>query len=105
MSTTPTRLAARCSLFAAVFLVLPHWTVAHADPAAPAPEPVLQPLAPGQVLRTPPGSSTDEVSTRSATGAYQPPNPTPCPAKLSPQTWSNSAGNSTNSHRSVAPMP
>nr|WP_186246030.1 DUF4185 domain-containing protein [Mycobacterium simulans] len=33
------------------------WT-AHADPAAPAPEPILQPLAPGQVLRIGPTAGT-----------------------------------------------
>ncbi len=61
MSTTHTRFAARCSLFAAtaVCLVLPQWiSVAHADPAAPAPEPVVQPLAPGQVLRIGPTAGT-----------------------------------------------
>lgn len=47
----------------------------------------------------------ESVSTCSATGAYQPPNPTPCPAKLSPQICRMPLGNSMNSQRSVAPMP
>ena len=61
VSTTHPRLGARCSLFAAtaVCLVVPQWvSVAHADPPAPAPEPVLQPLAPGQVLRIGPTAGT-----------------------------------------------
>jgi hypothetical protein len=41
-------------------LVVPQWfsSVARADPAAPTPEPVLQPLAPGQVLRIGPTAGT-----------------------------------------------
>lgn len=52
----------RCSLFAAsaVCLVVPQWfwSVARADPPAPAPEPILQPLAPGQVMRIGPTAGT-----------------------------------------------
>jgi hypothetical protein len=52
---------ARCYLFAVsvVCLLVPQsvWA-ARADPPAPAPEPILQPLAPGQVLRIGPTAGT-----------------------------------------------
>jgi Domain of unknown function (DUF4185) len=42
-----------------VCLLLPHClSVAHADPPAPVPEPILPPLAPGQVLRIGPTAGT-----------------------------------------------
>jgi hypothetical protein len=53
----------RCSLLIAsvMSLLVPQsvWAAdAHADPPAPAPEPILQPLAPGQVLRVGPTAGT-----------------------------------------------
>ncbi len=51
----------RRSILAASVLCLlaPHSVpIAHADPAAPVPEPILQPLAPGQVLRIGPAAGT-----------------------------------------------
>jgi hypothetical protein len=47
--------AAAAALLCAV--VLP-WPVAHADPPAPIPEPILPPLAPGQVMRIAPTAGT-----------------------------------------------
>ncbi|MDT7760632.1 MAG: hypothetical protein QOC63_52 [Mycobacterium sp.] len=47
--------AAAAALVCAV--VLP-WPLAHADPPAPFPEPILPPLAPGQVLRIGPAAGT-----------------------------------------------
>jgi hypothetical protein len=50
--------AARRLMLAACLLV-PHCvSLAHADPAAPVPEPILPPLAPGQVLRIGPTAGT-----------------------------------------------
>ncbi|VBA33630.1 DUF4185 domain-containing protein [Mycobacterium pseudokansasii] len=49
---------ARCSLLVATFLVPQWFWVARADPAAPVPEPILPPLAPGQVLRIGPTAGT-----------------------------------------------
>lgn len=51
--------SARVALLAVLCLVTPQsvWR-AHADPPAPAPEPILQPLAPGQVLRIGPTAGT-----------------------------------------------
>ena len=43
--------------------VLLPWPVAYADPPAPAPEPILPPLAPGQVIRIGPTAGTG-TSTR-----------------------------------------
>lgn len=51
-------LVVRCSPLFASLLVLQGCGVAHADPPAPAPAPVLQPLAPGQVLRIGPTAGT-----------------------------------------------
>ncbi|OMC08375.1 DUF4185 domain-containing protein [Mycobacterium sp. SP-6446] len=51
--------SARAALLSVLCLVAPQpvW-LAHADPPAPEPEPVLQPLAPGQVLRIGPTAGT-----------------------------------------------
>ncbi len=62
MSSAHSVLVARCSLLIASLLVpqcfwVESWA-AYADPPAPAPEPVLQPLAPGQVLRIGPTAGT-----------------------------------------------
>lgn len=57
MSAAHTRLVARCSL--ALTLLAPQWfTAARADPPAPEPEPIVGPLAPGQVLRIGPTAGT-----------------------------------------------
>ena len=61
MSSAHTRGGTRCSLlFASVVCLLApqSFSVARADPPAPEPEPVLQPLAPGQVLRIGPTAGT-----------------------------------------------
>ncbi|ORB84588.1 hypothetical protein B1987_13185 [Mycobacterium kansasii] len=52
-------ISARWAVLAALFLIAPQcvW-LAHADPPAPVPEPILQPLAPGQVLRIGPTAGT-----------------------------------------------
>ena len=52
--------ATRCSLLALTLLVPQCFWIdaARADPPAPAPEPILQPLAPGQVLRIGPTAGT-----------------------------------------------
>jgi Domain of unknown function (DUF4185) len=50
--------ATRFSLLVASLLVPQCFWIAHADPPAPAPQPVLQPLAPGQVLRIGPTAGT-----------------------------------------------
>ncbi|HEY4022885.1 MAG TPA: hypothetical protein VGM75_29615, partial [Pseudonocardiaceae bacterium] len=42
----------------ACLLVLQSFSIAHADPPAPMPEPVLQPLAPGEVIRIGPTAGT-----------------------------------------------
>ncbi|OBH26624.1 hypothetical protein A9X03_01380 [Mycobacterium sp. E1715] len=57
MSTAHTRLIARCSLALALIAPQGVW-LAHADPPAPAPEPIVQPLAPGQVVRIGPTAGT-----------------------------------------------
>jgi Domain of unknown function (DUF4185) len=53
---SPTRVAL-ATWVACLFLPQSFWP-AHADPPAPAPEPILQPLAPGQVLRIGPTAGT-----------------------------------------------
>jgi Domain of unknown function (DUF4185) len=61
VSSAHTRLVTRCSLLVAsvvCLLVSQSVWVARADPPAPAPEPILQPLAPGQVLRIGPTAGT-----------------------------------------------
>lgn len=50
--------ATRFSLLVASLLAPQWFWAAHADPPAPAPEPILQPLAPGQVLRIGPTAGT-----------------------------------------------
>ncbi len=57
---TSARTVRRSILAASVLCLLaPHSvSIAHADPAAPVPEPILQPLAPGQVLRIGPAAGT-----------------------------------------------
>ena len=50
--------AARRLVFAACLLAPQCVSFAHADPAAPVPEPILPPLAPGQVLRLGPTAGT-----------------------------------------------
>lgn len=50
--------ATRFSLVAAALLVPQCFWIARADPPAPAPEPILQPLAPGQVVRIGPTAGT-----------------------------------------------
>jgi len=55
----------RCWLFGLSLLVPQLVWVARADPPAPVPEPILQPLAPGQVLRIGPTAGTG-----TATGDY-----------------------------------
>ena len=50
--------AARRFVLAACLLAPQCFSVAHADPAAPVPEPILPPLAPGQVLRIGPTAGT-----------------------------------------------
>ncbi len=50
--------ATRFSLIAAALLVPQCFWAAHADPPAPAPEPILQPLAPGQAVRIGPTAGT-----------------------------------------------
>ncbi|WP_424055117.1 DUF4185 domain-containing protein [Mycobacterium sp.] len=49
---------AGCSLTAAYLFVCQGFSLAHADPPAPMPEPVLQPLAPGEVIRIGPTAGT-----------------------------------------------
>jgi hypothetical protein len=55
---TPGSVASRLTLLAACLLVQQGFSPAHADPPAPAPEPVLHPLAPGQVMRIGPTAGT-----------------------------------------------
>ncbi|MDT5323221.1 MAG: hypothetical protein QOF25_373, partial [Mycobacterium sp.] len=49
-------------------VVLP-WPVAYADPPAPIPEPILRPLAPGQVIRNGPAAGTGTPTTDYDIGA------------------------------------
>ena len=60
MSSAHTRLVARCSLLAVSVLVSQCFWIdaARADPPAPTPEPILGPLAPGQVVRIGPTAGT-----------------------------------------------
>jgi Domain of unknown function (DUF4185) len=61
VSGADSRLFARCSLMAAYIACLlaqQDFSPAYADPPAPMPEPVLQPLAPGQVMRIGPTAGT-----------------------------------------------
>jgi Domain of unknown function (DUF4185) len=53
-----TRRSSRCSLLAACLLVPQCLWVARGDPPEPIPQPILQPLAPGQVLRIGPTAGT-----------------------------------------------
>jgi len=61
VSPADSRRIARCSLMAvsaACLLAHQGLSPAHADPPAPTPEPVLQPLAPGEVIRIGPDRGT-----------------------------------------------
>jgi hypothetical protein len=54
---SPARKIARCSLIAGL-LIHQGFSAAHADPPAPVPQPVLPPLAPGEVIRIGPTAGT-----------------------------------------------
>jgi hypothetical protein len=61
VSPADSRRIARCSLLVAAvacLLTRQGFSLAHADPPAPMPEPVLHPLAPGQVMRIGPTAGT-----------------------------------------------